>query len=149
MRRDIPRLLLAVTLGVALFFAVNAFGGWWLRATVFASDAFYDGCAAILTLALPAFIGGLAIGFLTGARGVAVSLAVFAGVGAISLMHPLWRVPLVSPHSVHSGAMHYFLHNPIVALTFGAAGAWLAAQFVLGRFRLADAQPITPQQMGD
>ena len=149
MRDTTLRVAGAVALGLTLFFAVNAIGCWWLRASVFASDAFYDGCVAILTLALPAFVGGLAIGLVAGARGVRVSLAAFAVLGIGSIFHPVWRVPLVSPHSAHSGAMHYFLHNPIVALTFGALGAWLMSQFVTGRFRLADAQPVLPQQMGD
>ncbi len=45
--------------------------------------------------------------------------------------------------------MHYFLHNPLCLFTFGLLGAWLAEQFALGRFRLADDTPVTPAQMGD
>ncbi len=45
--------------------------------------------------------------------------------------------------------MHYFLHSPFCLLTFGLLGTWLAEQFALGRFTLADKTPVSPAQMGD
>ena len=143
------RRFVGIVCGLVVFFLLNAVGVWWLGATVFASDAFYDGSAAILTLALPAFVGGLIIGLIARGQGLRVALVSFVLLGAFSLAHLLWRVPLVSPHSAHSGAMHYMLRSPLVALAFGALGAWLAEQFTQGRFRLADPAPVLPPDRGD
>ena len=138
------RLLLAGLMGVVLTLLLNAAAVWWIGATVFTSAAFYDGCAAILTLALPAFLGGLAIGFAAREQGLNVAAAAFALFCLAGFLHPFWRIPPVSPASAHSGAMHYFLYSPLVALAFAALGAWGASQFATGQWTLADEHPVGP-----
>jgi hypothetical protein len=120
-KRPVLRWLFAGTLGIALTLLLNVVGIWWLGAT-------------------------LSIGFLT--RGAALNVAVvsFGLFCAVGFVHPLWRIPPVSPESAHSGGMHYFLHSPLVALAFGTLGAWLAAQFSTGKWTLADEQPVSPQE---
>ncbi len=140
------RWLLAGLVGIALTLVLNRVGVWWLGANVFASDSFYDGCAALLTLALPSFLGGLALGFLAREQALNTAAMAFALFCAFAFSHPFWRIPLVSPESIHSGPMHYFLHSPLVALAFGSLGAWLAGQFMTGKFTLADDQPVSPQE---
>ena len=143
------RMTAAIVSAPLVFFGVNALGVWWLRGSQFSSNAFYDGWAACLTLALPAFLAGLTLGFLSPSQRVTLAASVFA---ILMLANPLripWQVPLVSPQSAHSGAMHYFLHSPLCLLTFALLGAWLAEQFALGRFTLADKTPVLPAQMGD
>lgn len=139
----------AVATGILVFFAVNKAGVWWLSGSQFSSSAFYDGWAACLTLALPAFLGGLCLSFIAPARRIMLAFIVF---GMLSLMGSAdhWlQVPLVSPQSAHSSAMHYFLHSPLCLISFALLGAWLAEQFALGRFTLADRTPVPPSQMGD
>ena len=140
------RWLLAATAGVTLTLLLNRVGVWWLGATDFASDSFYDGCAAFLTLSLPAFLAGLAVGFIARENGLNVAALTFAAFCAFGLAHPFWRIPPVSPESVHSGGMHYFLYSPLVALAFGSLGAWGASQLATGKWTLADAQPVSPQE---
>jgi len=140
------RWLLAALAGVALTLLLNRIGVWWLGATDFASDSFYDGCAAFLTLSLPAFLAGLAVGFLAREHGLNAAAVTFALFCAAGFVHPFWRIPPVSPESAHSGGMHYFLYNPLVALAFAALGAWLASQFATGKWTLADPQPVSPQE---
>ncbi len=140
------RWLLAALAGVALTLLLNRIGVWWLGATDFASDSFYDGCAAFLTLSLPAFLAGLAVGFLAREQGLNVAALTFALFCTVGFVHPFWRIPPVSPESAHSGGMHYFLYNPLVALAFAALGAWLASQFATGKWTLADEQPVSPQE---
>lgn len=140
------RLFLAAFAGVTLTLLLNRVGVWWLGATLFTSDSFYDGCAAILTLALPAFLAGLVVGFLAREQGLNVSAIAFILFCARGFVRPFWRIPPVSPESVHSGGMHYFLYNPLVALAFAALGAWLASQFATGKWTLADPQPVSPQE---
>ncbi len=146
---DVVRVWTALVAGLLVFFAVNALGVWWLRGSVFSSNAFYDGWAACLTLALPAFLGGLCVGFVAARRRIVIALIAFSWVALETFVRPLWHIPPVSPQSAHSGAMHYFLHSPLCLLSFGLLGAWLAEQFALGRFTLADRTPVTPAQMGD
>ena len=146
---DILRVWAAVIAGLLVFFAVNAAGVWWLRGSQFSSNAFYDGWAAFLTLVLPAFVSGVCVGFIASIQRVTVAFVVFGCLSLASVHGPRWHIPPVSPQSAHSGAMHYFLHNPLCLFTFGLLGAWLAEQFALGRFRLADDTPVTPAQMGD
>ncbi len=143
------RVWTAAIAGLLVFFAANALGVWWLRGSQFSSNAFYDGWAAGLTLALPAFLGGLCVGFVAPERRIVVALLAFAWVALRAFIRPLWQIPLVSPQSVHSGAMHYFLRSPLCLLSFALLGAWLAEQFALGRFTLADKTPVSPAQMGD
>ena len=132
----------AALLALLTFFLANRLGVGWLGATDFASDAFYDGCAAIVTLALPSLLAGTVLGLGAKSRAVTLAVMLFAVLGVVNVLHPLWRVPLVSPHSVHSGVMHYFLHSPLVVLTFGTLGAWLAGQFAAGRWTLTDKEPV-------
>ena len=131
--------------GIALTLLLNRLGVWWLGATIFTSDSFYDGCAAFLTLLIPSLVGGLVIGFLAREHALNVAAMTFAVFCAAGFTHPFWRIPPVSPESVHSGAMHYFLHSPLVALAFGSLGAWGASQFATGKWTLADEQPVSPQ----
>jgi len=140
------RWLLAAVAGVGLTLLLNRIGVWWLGATDFSSDSFYDGCAAFLTLSLPAFLAGLAVGFLAREQGLNVAALTFALFCAVGFVRPFWRIPPVSPESAHSGGMHYFLYNPLVALAFAALGAWLASQFATGKWTLADEQPVSPQE---
>jgi len=139
----------AVAAGLSVFYAANILTIKWLRGSEFSSNAFYDGFAAGLTLALPAFLGGLCLGFVAAYRRVLLALAVFGMLGLADRAQPTWSIPVVSPQSAHSGAMHYFLHSPLCLLSFGLLGAWLAEQFALGRFTLTDKTPMTPAQMGD
>ena len=59
---------------------------------------------------------------------------------------PFWHIPPVSAESAHSGGMHYFLYNPLVALAFGSLGAWTASQFATGKWTLTDPEPVMPQE---
>lgn len=140
------RLFLAALAGVLLTLLLNRIGVWWLGANDFSSDSFYDGCAAFLTLSLPAFLAGLVVGFLAREQGLNVAALTFAGFCTVGFVHPFWRIPPVSPESAHSGGMHYFLYNPLVALAFGSLGAWLASQFATGKWTLDDPQPVSPQE---
>ena len=139
------RWLLSGVLAAALLLALNRLAVWWLGATLFTSDAFYDGCAGILTLALPALLSGVLIGLLARAQALNVAAATFGLFCLAGFLHPFWRIPPVSPRSAHSGAMHYFLYSPLVALAFAALGAWLASQFSTGKWTLADENPVIPQ----
>lgn len=138
------RWLLAGGVGLALTLFFNWLGFCWLGATVFGTDALYDGSAAIVTLALPALLGGIGLGLTAREAGLNVAAATFALFCAAGFLHPFWRIPAVSPASAHSGAMHYFLQSPLVVLAFGTLGAWAASQFATGRWTLADEQPISP-----
>lgn len=130
--------------GLALTLVLNALGVAWLNGTVFESDALYDGSAALLTLFLPSLFGGLPIGFIARAQGLNVAAATFGLFCVVGLVHPFWCIPLVSPEAVHSGAIHYFLYSPLVALAFGTLGAWIASQFSTGAWKLADREPVLP-----
>lgn len=130
--------------GLALTLLLNALGVAWLSGTVFESDALYDGSAALLTLLLPSLFGGLPVGFIARTQGLNVAAVAFGLFCAVGFVHPFWRIPLVSPEAVHSGAIHYFLYSPLVALAFGSLGAWVAAQFSTGTWKLADAEPVLP-----
>lgn len=144
------RLLAAGLAGVAVTLAANALSVVWLGAAVFATNAFYDGCALFLTLALPSLVGGVVLGAMAREWGLQTAAGTFLLFCLAGLLwHPFWRIPLVSPQSVHSGLMHYFLYNPLVALAFGALGAWFASQFVTGRFSLADREPVSPSPLED
>ena len=140
------RWVLAAITGAALTLLLNWLGVWWLGATEFASDSFYDVCAAFMTLTFPALLAGLAVGFIAREQGLNVGALTFALFCAFGFVHPFWRIPLVSPESAHSGGMHYFLYSPLVALAFGSLGAWAASQFATGKWTLADAQPVSPQE---
>lgn len=143
------RLIAAGIVGLALTLGINAVGIAWMRASQFAGDASYDGYALFLTLAIPALLGGIAIGLIAARQGLyvaAISFVLFCGAG---LFRPFWSIPLVSPESTHSGLMHYFLYNPLVALAFGSLGAWVASQFAVGNWKLADREPIDPSQLED
>lgn len=113
-----------------------------------AYDSFYDGCVALLALALPAFLGGLLTSRIVGASAQKVSVAAFGVAmiaGLICWKHPYWRIPPVSGHSIHSAFMHYMLSNPIVILAFGTLGGWLGGEFASGRFVLDDREkPYMP-----
>lgn len=140
----VGRSIVAGLAGLAVFFAVNAVGIAWLRDAIFEADAYYDGFALFLTLIVPSLLGGLLAGWLGREHGLPVAALAFLPVMLSGLIHPLWRIPPVSPHSARSGLMHYFLYNPLVALAFGALGGWLGSQFATGRFTLADAEPVLP-----
>ena len=136
--------LFAGASGLALTLALNALGVAWLNGTVFETDALYDGSAALLTLLLPSLLGGLPVGFLARAQGLNVAAVTFGLFCLVGFVHPFWRIPLVSPEAVHSGAIHYFLYSPLVALAFGSLGAWVASQFSTGAWKLADTEPVLP-----
>ncbi len=91
---------------------------------------------AFLTLLIPAFLGGLALGWVAREQGLNVAAATFLLFCAVGLPHPFWRIPPVSSHSAHSGGMHYFLYSPLVALAFASLGAWLVSQFATGKWTL-------------
>ena len=140
------RWLLAGLSGLALTLLLNRYGVWWLGGTVFTSHSFYDGCAAFLTLLIPALLGGLPVGFMAREHGLNVAVAAFLVFCLAGFLHPFWRIPPVSAESAHSGGMHYFLYNPLVALAFGSLGAWTASQFATGKWTLTDPEPVMPQE---
>ncbi len=140
------RWLLAGLVGVVLTLALNRLGIWWLGASTLPSDAFYDGSCAFLTLAIPSFVAGLVIGLIAREQSLNVAAITFLLFCTLGFVHPFWRIPLVSARSAHSGGMHYFLYNPIVALAFAALGAWLMGQFVTGKWTLADEAPVSPPE---
>jgi hypothetical protein len=148
-----PRLVSAAALGLAVTFALNAVSGYILRPTNFegvedlgagvgAYFAYYDGCVALFTLAVPAFLGGLALAAVARGAALPVSLAAFGLAAAIGFAHVYWQVPSPSPASIHNRAIHYMETNPLVLLSFGTFGAWLGAQFAVGRFKLDDRNPV-------
>jgi hypothetical protein len=114
-----------------------------------AFDSFYDGCLALSTLALPSLLGGLLIGYMIKGRALTVALPTYALAAVVGFVHPYWHVAMVAQEAVHSGAMHYLLHNPLVILACGTFGAWLAGEFAIGRFTLADRQPVDLRGMED
>ncbi len=138
------RRILAGVLGVSVTLLLNLISTWWLRETIFEVPSFSDGSAALLTLALPALFGGLAIGFAAREDGLNVAAVTFVLFCAAGFAHPFWRIPPVSEQSARSGAMHYFLYSPLVALAFAALGAWGASQMATGKWTLKDAAPVIP-----
>lgn len=112
-------------------------------------DSFYDGCIAVTTLALPAFLGGLAIAYVVRARATNVALPTFAIATLVGCVRPYWHVAMVAPEAVHSALMHYMIHSPLVILAFGWLGAWLGGEFASGRFTFADRVPIDQRGMED
>ena len=135
---------LAGASGIALTLLLNAASVAWLNATIFETDALYDGSAVLGTLLLPSLLGGLPIGVLARRQGLNVAAATFGLFCLIGFAHSFWRIPLVSPEAAHSGLIHYFLYSPLVALAFGTLGAWAASQFSTGAWKLADAEPVSP-----
>lgn len=137
--------------GIATMVALNAaayaflkpvtIGADTLGASEASYDSFYDGCVALLTLALPSFLGGLVISRFAKSSAQAVSIIAFVVAAVVGAVHPYWQVPMVSPHSEHSGFMYYMLCNPIVILAFGTFGGWLGGEFATGRFTFADREP--------
>ena len=142
--KPLTRRILAGVLGVSLTLLLNLLSNWWLRETIFETPSFYDGSVALLTLALPALFGGIALGFAAPDAALNVAAITFALFSAAGFMHPFWRIPPVTEHSAHSGAMHYFLYSPLVALAFAALGAWGASQMATGKWTLKDATPVVP-----
>jgi len=132
---------------------VTLLGNWlgvaWLRGTVFASDSFYDGSAALVTLTLPALIGGLLAGWIGRERGISLATIAFAVFSVIGVLHPFWQIPLVSPESHANRVMHFFLYSPAVTLGFGTLGGWLGGQFATGKFTLADRKPLVMPGLED
>lgn len=104
-------------------------------------ESFYDGSVALLTLAIPSFLGGLLISKIAGASAARVSQCAFAIAAVVGLVHRFWQVPMVTAHSAHSAFMFYMLRNPLVILAFGSLGGWLGGEFASGRFTLADREP--------
>ena len=141
-----PRLLLAAMAGLALTLLANRVAVAWLHATLFDGPAFHDGFAAIVTLAFPAFLGGLVLGLIARASALTVAALAFALFCVAGGLHPFWRIPDVSRHTP---LLYLFLYTPLPALALGPLAAWLGGQFATGRFTLADHQPITPQGLGD
>ena len=140
----LTRRILAGVLGVTVTLLLNLVSAWWLRETIFETPSFYDGSAALLTLALPALFGGIALGFAAPDAALNVAAITFALFSAVGFVHPFWRIPPVSELSARSGAMHYFLYSPLVALAFAALGAWGASQMATGKWTLKDAAPVIP-----
>jgi hypothetical protein len=140
------RWVLAGAAGLAATVLLNILAVWWLGATLFSDPAFYDGCAALLTLAIPAFAGGLLMGLLAREAGQNVSAIAFALFTIVGFAHRFWLVPPVSPYSAHSRLMHFLLYWPLIALACGALGGWLGQQFATGKYTLADRE--TPRIPG-
>lgn len=143
------RLILAGVAGVGLTLIANAAGLWWLRESDFASAAFYDGSAMFLTLAIPALLGGLLLGWIAREEALNTAALTFVLFCLVGLLHPFWQIPRVTAQSAHSGLLHYFLYDPLVALAFGTLGAWFAGQFAAGRWTLADSEPVMPPGADD
>ena len=143
------RVSLAAMTGIGLTLLVNAAGNWWLRGSDFAGAAFYDGSALFLTLAIPALIGGLILGWVARNAALNTAAAAFVPFCILGFLHPFWQIPRVTVHSAHSGLLHYFLYNPLVALAFGTLGAWFAGKFAGGQWTLADREPVTVPEEDD
>ena len=142
--KDTLRPGLAVAAGLAVTLLANAVGVYWVSNAVLADAGSYDGWAAILTLALPSLLGGVALGLVARAPGMNLAAVTYALFGLAGLLLPLWRVPLVSPQAAHSGLMHFWLHSFAVPLGLGTLGGWLGSQFSTGKFALADREPVVP-----
>jgi hypothetical protein len=142
--RSIVSTAYAAVAAIAVTFAVNTAGYWWLRATDFDSHSFYDGCCAILTLAAPAVAGGIVAAIFARRNYGPASACAFALFSIAGFIHPCWHIPTVSPESAQSPGMHYFLYNPLVTLPFGMAAAWAAGQLTTGKWKLEDDKPVLP-----
>lgn len=133
--------LVTMNFAVARFLAPMSIGSETLGGSEQAYDSFYDGCVALLTLAVPSFLGGLLMSRVVGTSASRASLIAFGIAAVIGLIHPFWQVPIVSAHSAHSPFMAYMLRSPLVILAFGTLGGWLGGEFASGRFTLADREP--------
>jgi hypothetical protein len=141
---DLVRLLVAAAAALATTAAGNAVTVAWLRGTDFDSNAFYDGCCALLTLVIPSLAGGTVAAVIARAQFGPASFLAFLLFSVAGLIHPFWQIPRVSPQSAHSLGMHYFLYNPLVTLPFGMASAWITGQLITGKWRLEDDKPVLP-----
>ncbi len=103
---------------------------------------FHDGCALLLTLAIPALVGGGCGGLVARADGYYAAALAFVFWSAAGAFRPFWVIPVVAPQAEHSSLLHFFLYNPLPTLPFGAFGGWLAGQFSSGKFSLNDAEPV-------
>lgn len=132
----------AAAAGLAATLTVNALGVAWLRGTDFTDSGFADGWAALLTLLVPSFLGGLLVGLMTKDRAVPVAAVAFGLFCLLGLVHPFWQIPLVSPRMADNRLMHFLLYVPFVVLAAGAGGAWVGGQFAVGKWTLADRHPV-------
>lgn len=140
------RTALAIAVGMAVIWAANAFFVRFISHMLFSDDALHDSAVAVFTLAIPGFCGGLAAGAIVPRSGLTAGVGAGLLLAIAGAVRPFWRTAIVSYHAAHSGLLHYLTHNPIVLLTFAALGGWLAGQFGTGRFTLADAAPVRPDE---
>ena len=147
---SVGKLILAAAAGIATLIALNFATFMFLNPMSIGSEtlqdqrgyeSFYDGSVALLTLAIPSFLGGLLISKFAGASAAKVSQCAFTVAAVVGLVHRFWQVPMVTAHSAHSAFMFYMLRNPLVILAFGSLGGWLGGEFASGRFTLADREP--------
>ena len=143
--RPALRLLGAGLLGLLLFFAANRVAVWWLGATAFSEDSFYDGCCGVLTLAAPALLGGFVLGLLARGQGLNVAAAAFLLVCLAGFLHPVWRVPPVSAHAPDA----LLLVQPAGRIGVRCARRLAGGQFATGKFTLADREPVTMPGLED
>lgn len=106
------------------------------------SSAFRDGCALVMTLALPALLGGGMAGMVARSDGYYAAAVAFVIWCAAGLFIQFWGIPIVGYRSAHDRLLHFFIYNPLATLPFGAAGGWLVGQFSSGRFTLNDINPV-------
>jgi hypothetical protein len=140
------RTALAIAVGIAVVWAANAFFVRFISHMLFSDDALHDSAVAVFTLAVPGFCGGLVAGAIVPRSGLTAGAGAGLLLAVVGAVRPFWRTAIVSYHAAHSGLLHYLTHNPIVLLTFAALGGWLAGQFGTGRFTLADAAPVRPDE---
>jgi hypothetical protein len=145
-RPSAGRMALGVIAGMAVAWAANLFFIRFIGRMIFSDDALHDSAVAVFTLAVPGFCGGLVAGWIAPRSGLTVGVLAGSALAAMGAARPFWRTAIVSYHAAHSGLLHYLTHNPIVLLTFCALGGWLAGQFGTGRFTLADANPVRPDE---
>lgn len=119
----------------------------WLTGTDFESAGYRDGASIIVTQALPALLSGAVSGALSRENGQAVVTGSFVVLCIVGFLCPFWRVPTVATQGAHSHVEHYFLYNPIVALSFGSLGGWIGQKLARGEIVLDDRSPIG--QLGD
>ena len=136
----------AAALGIAVTWISNIFFVTFIGRMLFEDDALHDSAVAVFTLMAPGFLGGLAAGFAAPRSGMTAGILTGATMCLMAFVKPFWHTTPVTQNAAHSGLVHYFTLNPLTLLAFAALGGWLAGQFGTGRFTLADAEPVRPDE---
>ena len=140
------RWVLAAVAGVALTLLLNRIGVWWLGANDFASDSFYDGCAASPDPDAPRLPGGPRRRLRRPRTGAKRCRPCLCRLLRVRLRPPVLAHPAGSPSRPIPAACTTSYTAPLVALAFGSLGAWGASQFSTGKWTLTDPEPVSPQE---